>query len=1140
LIGHWLNTGSIYRKESLDVPIGIDQSLVIAPFLMSIYLSALDLSWEKQHKTSGTWLRYADHIIVICKDKNHGDRTRKLLPSFLKQFDLEASILPEEDTDTPVFEPFTDRFCGYKYRFGLYAGHSNVNYSDESIHFHNFMITLYIHAGNRTDDNFGLEKVIQDWLAPLQGKQLSKTGLFHGKETTIEGIGNTLIDPLYELIRPLGYELVKLSVYDNPIRVYSVSYQQLDSTVNVIRDISHDCIPVLNLDEDHVAAEPVEEIYEATLLTAATQEDFSEPAEEPEASAVTPDAKKYQKELEQILENKSDATPKSDLRPPERKPNVIIIILKCILGLGCFTALAALTMYIVKDSGRYPQGSDTFCHLYRADLLLTNMQQGNWFPLYDPSWYNGVEIMRYWGPLPLYLLAGLEWIIQSSILNTYVLFLGVLLFIGGCGWLLWGITYRRLGLSVLIGLIWFYMPENMRVVLLEGNLPRGVINALLPFFFYFLWRVMAEKRRKTILPLILITSLITLCHLGIALMLIASTIIFILVHSSLNHGARSSLCALGATLSGVLLAGLWVVPALIGGAASGSSTNQVMRFFFEDLFVSLNPITRISGDMLSFYFGLSIFLICILGILCGPKNSKAGFITAVILLVCTSKSVYALFEKLPFSQFLWMIRFIPIGLAAAMVSFLLWKQLKKWAVLLLALLLVADCATSYRNIYVPAEYKIADVEASLHKRAQETMITDAKNITGQRMALMDLSTYGSFAPYYITGVGETVPYTFGAGWEGAATASNIVRLNTAVEYGWYVYLFDRALELGNDTVLIPIDNLKEKSKDLERLVEAAAISGYYPVKKDDTSILFHKDTVDQFGVITHYRAITIGESATGIAMIFPEFEEGSKANINDYSFEELSSYRIIYLSGFTYDDKIAAEELLNRLAESGVNIFIDMNRIPVDPISKSMELFGVTSHSITFSDTLPVFTYQDATYTSLDFTYDTGDWNTVYLLGLDQVEGSCDMSNRILPFLGTAGNKNLHFIGLNIMYYLQTTGDMEILKLAKAIFSFDDNVVPERQVVPISIQKDHHQIIIHSDYDQVNTTLSNIDIFRSNQEIRTKNNLITVNAGTTVIPMKYPHTKKGLAVTAIGILLAIVSYTSMRSRKERKPLEQTN
>ena len=1132
LIGHWLNTGSIYREESLNDRNGIDKSLVLAPFLMSIYLSALDLSWEKHHKNSGIWLRYADHIIVICKNKKHGDQTLKLLPSFLKQFDLEAFILPEEDTYTPVSEPFNDSFCGYKYRFGLYAGHSNVNDSGETIHFHNFMITLYIHAGNHTDDNFGLEKVIQDWLAPLQGKQLNKTFLFHGKDTTIEGIGNTLLDPLYELIRPLGYELVKLSIYDNPIRVYSVSYQQLDSTVNVISGISLDCIPVLNLDEDNVAAE-------SALLTAATQEDLSEPADEPEIPAAIPDEMEHQKELEQILGDESDTIPESDLRTQERKPNVIFIILKCILGLGCFTALAALTMYIIKDSGRYPQGSDTFCHLYRADLLLKNIRQGNWFPLYDPTWYNGVEIMRYWGPLPLYLLAGLEWIIQSSILNAYVLFLGVLLFIGGCGWLLWGITYRRIGVSVLIGLIWFYMPENMRVVILEGNLPRGVINALLPFFFYFLWRVMAEKKRKAILPLILITSLITLCHLGITLMLLASTIIFILVHSSLNHGARSSLCALGATLSGILLAGLWVVPALIGGAASGSSTNQVMKFFFESLFVSLNPLTRINGDMLSFYFGLSIFLICILGMLCGPKNTKTGFITALILLICTSKSVYELFEKLPFSQFLWMIRFIPIGLATAMVSFLLWKQLKRWAVLLLALLLVADCATSYRNIYVQPEYRIADVEANLDKKAEEAMIDDAKSITRQRMALMDLSKYGSFAPYYITGVGKSVNYTFGAGWEGAATASNIVRLNAAVESGWYVYLFDRALELGNDTVLIPIDNLKEKSKDLERLVEAAAISGYDPVEKDDTSILFHKDTADQFGVITHYRAIAIGESASDIAMIFPDFEEGSKTNLNDYSFEELSYYRTLYLSGFTYDDKAATEALLNKLAESGVSIYIDMNRIPMDPIKKSMELFGVTSQGITFTDTLPVFTYQGTTYTSLDFTYDIGDWNTVYLLGLENVEGNCDMSNRLLPFIGTSKNKNLHFIGLNIMYYLQATRDMEIQKLAEAIFMQKSNSIPERQVVPISIQKDNHQITIYSDYDKVNTTLSYIDIFQSDQEIHTENNLITVKAGTTVIQMKYPHIEMGLAVTAIGILLAILSITLMRTRKEHNLHEQT-
>jgi uncharacterized membrane protein len=453
---------------------------------------------------------------------------------------------------------------------------------------------------------------------------------------------------------------------------------------------------------------------------------------------------------------------------------------------------------------------------------------------------------------------------------------------------------------------------------------------------------------------------------------------------------------------------------------------------------------------------------------------------------------------------------------------------------------VADCSTSLRGIYFSPDNRIANVQASLDKRAEEAMITNAKDITKQRMALMDFSKYTSFAPYYISGVGKRVNYTFGAGWEGAATASSIVRLNASVESGWYIYLFDRALELGNDTVLIPIDNLKEKSKDLERLIEAAAISGYYPVENDGFNILFHKDTPEQFGVITHYQAIAIGEAASGIALVFPSFEEGSKTNINDYSFEELCSYSTIYLSGFTYDNKIAAEELLKKLAESGVNIFIDMNRIPVDPIKKSMELFGVTSQSITFSDTFPVFSYQGTTYTSLDFTSGNGNWNTVYILGLEDVEGSCDMSNRILPFLGTAGNKNLHFIGLNIMYYLQTTRDMELQKLAEAIFQCKCSSVPERKVVPISILKDNHQITIQSDYDQVNTTLSYIDIFQSDQDIHTTNNLISVNAGTTVIRMKYPHVEKGLAVTAIGIILAILSFISMRSRKEHYLHEQTN
>jgi 6-pyruvoyl tetrahydropterin synthase-like protein len=1183
LIQQMVTSGTIYGDRERITPCGIDKNSSLSPLLKSIYYKHLDMIWDKYPITWGKWLRYDEEINILCPKEENVVQALSFLQALLEDLELELDItntqieyycdgkkistLPQITQDDARPEPAQElediissfpqrseefipsqvvaeqapsgfRFCGYKYRFGLHAAHSNVSNSEDNIHTHTFTITLYVHAGDNIDHNYGIEQAVQNYLEPIQGKQLSKTSLFIDRATTIEGIADTLFDPLYDLIQKLGYELVKLSISESPIRVYSVSYKRLDSTVNQISGISLDCIPIIDLED--LPEEPESNVEVEAVPPAAAEDRTPVVA----ATALMKEfVSSYEEEYLKDIAITAEPEDEAQIIAYDNitsKPNIMLVFLKCIIGIGCFTALAMVMMYIVKDSGRYPQGSDTFCHLYRGDLLLKNIKAGNWFPLYDSTWYNGVEIMRYWGPLPLYILAGLEWIFGTGILDTYVLFLGTLLILGGCGWLLWGIRYRRIGLSATIGLLWFFMPENMRVVILEGNLPRGVINALLPFFFYFVWQVMAEKKKNALFPLTIFSALITLCHLGITLMLIVTMIIFTLLHSSMNHTPRSSLSALGACISGVLLAGLWVVPALIGGAASGSSTNQVMKFFFESAFVSLNPFTRMNGDMLSFYFGLSVFLICILGMLLAPKNTKAGFITALILLICTTKSVYELFVKLPFSQFLWMIRFIPIGLAAAMVSFLLWKGLKKWVVLILVILLAADCATSYQNIYFPSEYRITDVQANLDQRADEALITNAKEITRQRMALMDLSEYGSFAPYYITGVGEAVNYSFGAGWEGAGTATNIVNLNASIENGWYVYLFDRALELGNDTVLVPIDNLKKKSKDIERLLESAKILGYYPITRNETSILFQKDTPKQFGVITDYKYIAIGESASGIAMIFPGFKEGSRYNINDYTYEELSNYNTIYLSGFTYNSKAEVEELLLKLAENGVNIYIDMNRIPMDEVKKTMELFGVVAQNISFSDSFPVFSYQEQTYSSLDFLMNAGDWNTVYLLGLEQIEGSCDMTNKLLPFLGTSKNKNLHFVGLNIVYYLQSTGDNEIKKLVEAIFDLKESSVPIREVVPIDIKKEHHNITITSEFDQVNTTLSYIDIFQSDRPLQIDNNLITVNSGTTVIDIRYPHIEKGLIVTAIGLILAVLTYIAMRKVKEYEHHEEAN
>ena len=118
------------------------------------------------------------------------------------------------------------------------------------------------------------------------------------------------------------------------------------------------------------------------------------------------------------------------------------------------------------------------------------------------------------------------------------------------------------------------------------------------------------------------------------------------------------------------------------------------------------------------------------------------------------------------------------------------------------------------------------------------------------------------------------------------------------------------------------------------------------------------------------------------------------------------------------------------------------------------------------------------------------------------------------------------------MYYLQSTRDLEINKLVEAIFKTDENQVPARKIVPISIQTSKDKIEITSDYDNVNTTLSSIDIFSSAQDYRINNNLIVVDSGSTIIHISYPHVAKGILVTAVGILLAVLTYAAMRKRKE--------
>ena len=73
-----------------------------------------------------------------------------------------------------------------------------------------------------------------------------------------------------------------------------------------------------------------------------------------------------------------------------------------------YVLIAVGLVYMLYRGGNYPAGTNTLQYIYRAKMLLKGIGKGNGFPLYDPYWFNGEQLLRYVEPLPIYLIAACQ------------------------------------------------------------------------------------------------------------------------------------------------------------------------------------------------------------------------------------------------------------------------------------------------------------------------------------------------------------------------------------------------------------------------------------------------------------------------------------------------------------------------------------------------------------------------------------------------------------------------------------------------------------------------------------------------------------------------------------------------------------
>ncbi len=838
---------------------------------------------------------------------------------------------------------------------------------------------------------------------------------------------------------------------------------------------------------------------------------------------------------------KDDCPPENSLAEKKKKKRARYIAIPFIV-VG-YVLVGMLVSFFTARSGTYPAGSDTMFYVYRGDLIYNSIKNsGNFYPLIDPQWYNGVQSFRYWSPLSSYILAGCQALAGGSCFDGYLIFVGLMYFFCAIPWMYIGYRHDRPVLGSLIGAIWFFVPNNLFMLYAEGVLARAISMTVMPIFIVSIYDYLSEGNWKKLITIILSFMFIIMCHVGWAGMVLISVAIFFLFYYILNRrslrGTHRILNICVSCALSMIICGIWVIPSLRGGI-TGIDSSTIMANFFQPLSKSISPVSIASSKVLnrwsdpavnlSPYFGCAAFILGFIGAFLSKRQCAPGFITAVFICLMTTTAAYPILLVLPGSQYLWMLRFFSIALTFLYTSLLFWKSLKKgilgviMASLIVESFLGIGMMTGRENWVKPQDrYDLLEEQYLIDIGKQETI---------QRFSAPE--PFGGLyeAVYVMAGYGDDrVPISYGQGVQAASDYRNIIQVNESTERYSFLYTFDRLLELGNDTVLFPIANYSGRAKILNTLDidSAARKSGYTLVESNDDYRLYHLDdklleNIDKnFGVISDYRGIGIGRGAPTISIDFPMVEETVSWCLNDYSYEELSQYDIVFLDGFTYTDKAAAEEMLIKLSENGTRIIIMADGIPDDEHTGNRSFLGLECFPIRFKNGYPELDTIDG-YLNCDlFPAGYTDWLTVYVNGLDEVWGTVDDFEQNLPFFGTVKNDNIVVIGLNLSYHYALTKDPTVGALLSHAYRVNTYELPEREIVPLQIDYYNDRIEILSDYDNVCTTLAWHDIFEPDNGAYTKNRLTFVNKGKTVIKLHYPYFWQGLAVTIFGIATSVI------------------
>ncbi len=536
------------------------------------------------------------------------------------------------------------------------------------------------------------------------------------------------------------------------------------------------------------------------------------------------------------------------------------------------------------------------------------------------------------------------------------------------------------------------------------------------------------------------------------------------------------------------------------------------------------------------YFGIGYLALALITLYKWRINDpfqKAGILLGIAIFIITTPLAKPIYAKLPLHNLLWPDRFVTVGVAALLFgsikTFNFWELFRSKRFITLGL-------TTLLLMTILADSLISStlIRTRTYPRDIDNILRAASGTKNFKLAVLDTSRLGSI-PTYLAGQKYGISQIFGWAWQGAYTASNTMLINTALQKGWNDYLFDRLIEMGATHLVVKSDILKEPGIFRDKAKEF----GFLVQVSQNGMTLFTREN-GPYLVTADYEILGIGRFTPTIATVFPEIRLGSYYEVDKYSLKELTKYKTIFLSGFSWKSKKTAEDLLLAYVKKGGRVVIDLSGSPSDVLSNRSSFLGVVAEPVVME--VPPLINVGSTVTRLtQLPRENLPWKTFVLEGVDKVSSLVSYYDRKRPIEGykVYRNQNIYFIGLNLPYYAYLTKDPVILNMLGNLLKSDaKKTIPRKTValteltfagdsgkVKFTLPEEfrNHNILIPLAYlDTMKLTVTGPE-----HKLGTIHNFISINGREGDYQVEFRNewpssTPKGLFLSMIGLFLLLM------------------